>query len=100
MTKEQIKFNKAHSFEDCVIEVPLAEVFVDGVSKGFHNEYTIRRLQLAVYRKELPNNITFKYKGQESRIVIDENGSNCKIKPAFISGMYDISYELAFALLD
>lgn len=100
MKKDKIKFDKVSSFEDCIIEVPLAEVFVNGVSKGFHNEYTIRRLQLAVYRKELPNNITFKYKEQESNITIDNNGYNCKIRPAFISGMFDISSELAFALLD
>lgn len=54
--------------EDCIIEPPLVEVFVDGKSIGFHNEFTVTRIRLAVYRGEIPNNITFKWKGIESKL--------------------------------
>ncbi len=90
--------NKVTSFEDCIIEVPLAEVFINGESKGFHNEYTVRRILVAVKRDELENNFHFVFNGKTNRIV--EEKHHTYFSPNFDKGFFDISYELAFALMD
>ena len=98
MTKEELN-KKVSTIQECIIEVPLAEVFVNGESIGLHNEYSVRRIQLAVKKGELSNDVTFLFKGKESKIIFNEYG-NCVIRPHFEDGFFDLSYELAFALID
>lgn len=92
------------NMENYIIECPLAEVFINDVSQGFHNEYTCRNLQLAVRRGELKNvKIVFKYNIVENgnninkEIVtnIDERGNLSE----HLVGMYDIMLNLKFELL-
>jgi len=75
-----------------VIKVPLAEVFIDGVSQGFHNEFTCRNLQLAVKNNELKN-VKFIYNDNEFCI-----SSDGKIEK-HLKGFYDIGYELVKKLI-
>jgi hypothetical protein len=88
-------YNNVKSYQDCIMECPLAEVYVDGISIGLHNEYTIRKMQVAVKRKDINNEIAIVYKGQTSLIC-----NNGKIKPILPKGFYSLSSDLAFDLLD
>lgn len=78
LTDMENNLKKVSTIEECIIEPPLVEVFVDGKSIGFHNEYTITRIRVAVYKGEIPNNVTFMYKGVESKLI-----DNRCIEPEF-----------------
>lgn len=80
--------------EEYIIEVPLAEVFINEVSKGFHNEYTCRNLQIAVKRGILKDvKIVFNNK----ECFIQNDGV---ILPNIPKGFYDISYKLSLDMMD
>lgn len=80
--------------ENYIIECPLAEVFINDVSQGFHNEYTCRNLQLAVRRGELEN-VRIVFDGKSS--IVKEDG---RIDSRDLKGFYDVSYNLVFNMLD
>ena len=78
--------------ENYIIPTPLCEVFFRGISQGFHNEYTVRNVLLAVTKGEIENECTFVFNGKISKINAD-----FKIKPP-MAGFMDLSYKLAFQL--
>lgn len=81
------------NIENFVIPTPLCEVFFRGISQGFHNEYTVRNILLAVKQGEIENEFTFVFNGITSKIHAD-----FKIKPT-MAGFMDLSYKLAFQLV-
>lgn len=81
------------TIENFIIETPLAEVFIEDVSQGFHNEFTCRNLQLAVKNGELKN-VKFIYNSNDFYIDLDG-----KIK-SHLKGFYDVSYELVKRMLE
>ena len=97
MTKEELN-KPATTVQECIIEIPLVEIFVDGKSIGFHNEYTVRRIVLAVHRKQIPNNIKFFLENKEH--FIKQKEDHTYVNPVFPFGFYDLSYTLSLALMD
>ena len=79
--------------ENYIIECPLAEVFINDVSQGFHNEYTCRNLQLVVRKGELEN-VIIVFDGKY--YVIEKDG----VIKGSIKGFYDVSYKLSLEMMD
>lgn len=81
------------TIEDFIIKTPLVEVFIEGISQGFHNEFTYRNLQIAVKNGELKN-VKFIHNNNEFWI-----SSDGRIKP-HLKGFYDVSYKLVKKILE
>jgi hypothetical protein len=74
--------------------VPLCEVFLGGISQGFHNELTVRNLLLAVKDGEIEStSLSFCFNGITSKI------QGLKIVPQ-MRGFLDKSSELAYLLIN
>ncbi len=84
--------------KDFVIETPLAEVFIGGVSQGLHNEYTCRNLQLQVKKGVIKDLVQFLHNGVLANV--ETNGQCVFNDKKFGDGFFDVSYTLAFELLD
>ena len=82
------------SFEECIIPTPLAEIILDGESKGFHNEYTVRKLSLAVYNKQV-NYSTIEIHFNNEKYVMNNTTGKIQIK-----NFMDLTYKLAFELMN
>ena len=85
---------------DYIINLGLVEVFVNGESQGFHNEYTCRNLQIAVANGEIANvELIYRYKDEfdkevEMRTLILEDGNLSDSLGEFYSTATDLKFEL------
>lgn len=90
------------TFENYIMEIPLAEIIIDGESKGLHNELTVRNLAIAYKRKLFVCDsivVKFDNKNENTPTIIATMNSEGKFSPP-LKGFMDVSYNLAFELID
>jgi hypothetical protein len=89
-----------NKIENYIIDIGLVEVFINGESQGFHNEYTCRNLQVAVAKGEISNvELLYKYKDEfdktvEIRSLILGDGNISDNLGLFYSTAVDLKFEL------
>lgn len=79
-----------------ILDVPKADVFINGEFVGSHNEYTIRNMQveMRLTKKWASHLIEIVWDGQKSTLQPDGY-----IRPIFNTGFFDKSYQMSMELL-
>ena len=83
--------------QDLIIETPMCEMYRSGYFVCEINEYTFRNIQILVKEDKVNNDFDFVNKNGESTKI----GSNGRMtNPKVGDGFFDLSYTLAFKLMD
>ena len=87
-----------HLSDELIVEPDLIKVYINGIFKGYHNEYTCRNLQVQVKKGLLQGEVKL-INSNEIEVTIGKNGKLIGNKKEFIKGSYDVSNKLVYELI-
>jgi hypothetical protein len=87
-----------HLPDELVIEPQPIKVYINGVFKGYHNEYTCRNLQVQVKKGLIQGEVKL-INSNEFEVTIGKDGKLVGDKMEFTKGCYDVSNKLVYKLI-